>query len=118
LSITWLHFRGHATFSRVKSAASCIGKREVQAKAVTEAGIIPGIKVDTGAKDMAAHPREKITEGLDGLRERLKEYFRMGARSAKWRAVIIVGDGLPSRGCVEAMRRRWQAMPRCARKPD
>jgi fructose-bisphosphate aldolase class I len=72
------------------------------AKAVTEAGIIPGIKVDTGAKDMAAHPREKITEGLDGLRERLEEYFQMGARFAKWRAVIAVGEGLPSWGCVEA----------------
>jgi fructose-bisphosphate aldolase, class I len=72
------------------------------AKAVTEAGIIAGIKVDTGAKDMAAHPREKITEGLDGLRERLEEYFQMGARFAKWRAVIAVGEGLPRRGCVEA----------------
>jgi fructose-bisphosphate aldolase, class I len=72
------------------------------ANAVTEAGIIPGIKVDTGAKDMAAHPREKMTEGLDGLCERLEEYFRMGARFAKWRAVITVGEGLPSQGCVEA----------------
>jgi fructose-bisphosphate aldolase, class I len=71
-------------------------------KAITQAGIIPGIKVDTGAKDMAAHPREKITEGLDGLRDRLKEYLEMGARFAKWRAVIAVGEGVPSRGCVEA----------------
>jgi fructose-bisphosphate aldolase class I len=71
-------------------------------KAITEAGIIPGIKVDTGAKDMAAHPREKITEGLDGLRDRLKEYLEMGARFAKWRAVIVMGEGIPSRGCVEA----------------
>ncbi len=66
------------------------------------AGIIPGIKVDTGAKDMAGHPGEKITEGLDGLRERLKEYFQMGARFAKWRAVIAIGDNIPSRGCIEA----------------
>jgi len=51
---------------------------------------------------MAAHPREKITEGLDGLRDRLKEYLEMGARFAKWRAVIAVGEGVPSRGCVEA----------------
>jgi fructose-bisphosphate aldolase, class I len=72
------------------------------AKALTEAGIIPGIKVDTGAKDLAGHPGEKVTEGLDGLRERLAEYSQMGARFAKWRAVIFVGDGLPSRGCVEA----------------
>ena len=61
-------------------------------KVLTDAGIIPGIKVDTGAKDMAAHPGEKITEGLDGLRERLQEYFQMGARFAKWRAVITIGD--------------------------
>jgi fructose-bisphosphate aldolase class I len=71
-------------------------------KVITEAGIIPGIKVDTGAKDMAGHPDEKITEGLDGLRERLKEYFKMGARFAKWRAVISIGDGIPSQGCIEA----------------
>ena len=72
------------------------------AKALTDAGIIPGIKVDAGAKDMAGHPGEKITEGLDGLRDRLAEYSQMGARFAKWRAVIAVGDGIPSRGCIEA----------------
>jgi len=71
-------------------------------KVITDAGIIPGIKVDTGAKDMAGHPGEKVTEGLDGLRDRLKEYFQMGARFAKWRAVITLGDGIPSRGCIEA----------------
>ncbi|MGD1073406.1 MAG: class I fructose-bisphosphate aldolase [Bryobacteraceae bacterium] len=71
-------------------------------KAIADAGIVPGIKVDTGAKDMAAHPGEKITEGLDGLRERLQEYFQMGARFAKWRAAITVGAGIPSRGCIEA----------------
>jgi fructose-bisphosphate aldolase class I len=69
---------------------------------LTEAGIIPGIKVDTGAKDLAGRPGEKITEGLDGLRDRLKDYAVMGARFAKWRAVIALGDGLPSRGCIEA----------------
>jgi fructose-bisphosphate aldolase class I len=72
------------------------------AKAIIEAGIIPGIKVDAGAKDMAGHPGEKVTEGLDGLRNRLTEYSQMGARFAKWRAVIAVGDCLPSRGCIEA----------------
>jgi fructose-bisphosphate aldolase class I len=72
------------------------------AQAVANDGIIPGIKVDTGAKDMAGHPGEKITEGLDGLRDRLAEYSQMGARFAKWRAVITVGDGIPSRGCFEA----------------
>jgi fructose-bisphosphate aldolase class I len=71
-------------------------------KVLEDAGIIPGIKVDTGAKDLAGHPGEKITEGLDELRERLAEYYQMGARFAKWRAVIIVGDGIPSRGCIEA----------------
>ena len=71
-------------------------------KVITDAGIIPGIKVDTGAKDMAGHPREKITEGLDGLRDRLAEYSQMGARFAKWRAVIAIADDIPSRGCIEA----------------
>ena len=72
-------------------------------KALTDAGIIPGIKVDTGAKDLAGHPGEKVTEGLDGLRDRLTEYFQMGARFAKWRAVITVGDGIPTpAACIEA----------------
>jgi fructose-bisphosphate aldolase class I len=72
------------------------------AKALVNLGIIPGIKVDMGAKDMAGHLGEKITEGLDGLRERLKEYYQMGARFAKWRAVVSIGFGMPSRDCVEA----------------
>tara|TARA_A100000164_G_scaffold256730_1_gene228817 strand:- start:1186 stop:2196 length:1011 start_codon:yes stop_codon:yes gene_type:complete len=59
-------------------------------------GIHPGIKVDTGAKDLANHPGEKITEGLDGLRDRCAEYFSMGARFAKWRAVIRIGQNMPS----------------------
>ncbi|HEY5371185.1 MAG TPA: class I fructose-bisphosphate aldolase [Hanamia sp.] len=71
-------------------------------KTIIDEGIIPGIKVDKGAKLMAGHPGEKVTEGLDGLRDRLKEYFQMGARFAKWRAVIAIGDGIPSRGCIEA----------------
>ncbi len=65
-----------------------------------EAGIIPGIKVDTGAKDMAAYKGEKITEGLDGLRQRLQDYAKTGARFAKWRAVIAIGKGMPSRACI------------------
>jgi len=64
-------------------------------------GMIPGIKVDTGAKPLAGAPDEKITEGLDGLRERLAEYKGMGARFAKWRAVITIGPGIPSRYCIE-----------------
>ena len=65
-------------------------------------GIMPGIKVDGGAKDLAGHPGEKVTEGLDGLRERLAEYRKLGAPFAKWRAVITIGDGMPSRGCITA----------------
>jgi fructose-bisphosphate aldolase class I len=71
-------------------------------KVIADAGIIPGIKVDTGAKDLAGHPGEKITGGLDELRDRLAEYFQMGARFAKWRAVIAMGEDIPSRGCIEA----------------
>ena len=67
-------------------------------------GILPGIKVDKGAKDFAAHPGEKVTEGLDGLRERFAEYYELGARFAKWRAVITIDveKGLPGRACIEA----------------
>jgi fructose-bisphosphate aldolase class I len=71
-------------------------------KVLLDAGIIPGIKVDAGAKDLAGHPGEKISEGLDGLRDRLASYAQMGARFAKWRAVIVPGEGIPSRGCIEA----------------
>ncbi|MEK6243907.1 MAG: class I fructose-bisphosphate aldolase [Pseudomonadota bacterium] len=65
-------------------------------------GILPGIKVDTGAKDLALCPGEKVTEGLDGLRERLAAYFKLGARFAKWRAVITIGDGIPTHTCLYA----------------
>ncbi len=65
-------------------------------------GMIAGIKVDTGAKDLALHPGEQVTEGLDGLRERLAEYKTLGAQFAKWRAVINVSDSLPSMACVKA----------------
>lgn len=70
-------------------------------QAVKNAGIIPGIKVDMGAKNMAGFTNEKITSGLDGLRERLTEYSEMGLRFAKWRAVISIGDGIPTRRSVE-----------------
>ena len=69
---------------------------------LAEQGIVPGIKVDAGAKAMALFPNEKITEGLDGLRERLAQYRVLGARFAKWRAVITIGDGIPTTGCLEA----------------
>ena len=65
-------------------------------------GIVPGIKVDKGAKDLAGYPGEKVTEGLDGLRDRLAEYVELGARFAKWRAVITIGEGMPSGACLEA----------------
>lgn len=71
-------------------------------KALQDQGILPGIKVDKGAKDLAAHAGEKVTEGLDGLRERLAEYAALGAKFAKWRAVITIGDHIPSRACMDA----------------
>jgi fructose-bisphosphate aldolase, class I len=86
-------------------------------KLLTEAGILPGIKVDTGAKDLAGHPGEKITEGLDGLRERLSEYRQMGARFAKWRAVITIGKGIPSLGSLEANGHALARYAVCARRP-
>lgn len=71
-------------------------------RALIKQGIMPGIKVDMGARDLAAHPGEKVTEGLDGLRERLAEYGKLGAKFAKWRAVITIGDNIPSTACIEA----------------
>jgi fructose-bisphosphate aldolase, class I len=68
---------------------------------LAERGIAPGIKVDTGAKPLAGSPGETVTEGLDGLRERLAEYREMGARFTKWRTVINIGEGLPTRYCLE-----------------
>ncbi len=69
-------------------------------KHMSDLGIIPGIKVDMGAKQLANSPDEKITDGLDGLRERLKEYYELGARFAKWRAVITIGDHIPTHYCI------------------
>ena len=65
-------------------------------------GILPGIKVDKGAKDFSCHPNEKITEGLDGLRDRLAKYYEDGAKFCKWRAVITIGKDIPSEGCIES----------------
>lgn len=69
---------------------------------LTQQGIIPGIKVDKGARALAGAEGEKITEGLDGLRDRLNEYHKLGARFTKWRAVIAIGDGIPSQYCLDA----------------
>ncbi|MBK1667741.1 fructose-bisphosphate aldolase class I [Rhodovibrio sodomensis] len=71
-------------------------------KKIQDGGMIPGIKVDTGAKPLAPTGAEKVTEGLDGLRERFQEYYKLGARFAKWRAVIDVGAGRPSTQCLKA----------------
>ena len=72
------------------------------AKLLSDKGIIPGIKVDLGAKALAGAPGETVTEGLDGLRERLVEYRGLGAQFAKWRAVIAIGDGIPTAYCIES----------------
>lgn len=72
------------------------------AKVQEDAGIIPGIKVDTGAKDLAGFPGETVTEGLDGLRARLAEYADLGARFTKWRAVITIGEQIPTDYCIQA----------------
>lgn len=63
-------------------------------------GVVPGIKVDTGAHELAGQPGEKVTEGLDGLRARFEEYHGLGARFSKWRAVITIGDGIPTDACI------------------
>ncbi len=71
-------------------------------KYLSDLGIIPGIKVDAGAKNLSGSMNEKITEGLDGLNDRLIEYYELGARFAKWRAVISIGDNLPSDQCIKS----------------
>ena len=71
-------------------------------KMLQDAGIIPGIKVDKGAKPLAGHPEETVTEGLDGLRDRLAEYAGLGARFTKWRAVYRIGEDIPSAACLTA----------------
>ena len=72
------------------------------AQVLSKQGVLPGIKVDTGAKPLAGFPGETVTEGLDDLRDRLSAYHGMGARFAKWRAVIHISDTLPSHGCISA----------------
>jgi fructose-bisphosphate aldolase class I len=88
------------------------------AQALERAGIVPGIKVDGGTKPLALHDGELVTEGLDGLRERLAEYSKMGARFAKWRAVITIDEAGTRRRAPPSrpMRMRWRATRRCARR--
>lgn len=71
-------------------------------KVMLDNGILPGIKVDKGPQPLAGYPGEVVTEGLDGLRDRLNEYARLGAKFAKWRAVISIGDDMPSSTCIDA----------------
>src|SRR5690606_17244357 len=104
--------RRHTRFSRDWSSDVCSSDLETIrqktrdgvpfAKYMADHGMIPGIKVDKGTHALAGFPGELVTEGLDGLRERLKEYYALGARFAKWRAVINIGDDIPSGTCIEA----------------
>src|SRR5689334_3491574 len=71
-------------------------------KVMLDNGILPGIKVDKGPQPLAGFPGELVTEGLDGLRERLQEYAKLGAKFAKWRAVITIGEDMPSSTCIDA----------------
>jgi fructose-bisphosphate aldolase class I len=90
---------GVILFDETIRQKTCDGHSFVEV--LEQQGIIPGIKVDKGAKPMANFPGEKVTEGVDGLRERLLEYRKLGARFAKWRAVIGISDNIPTRRCIE-----------------
>ncbi len=90
---------GVILFDETIRQSTADGRRFVDV--LTNQGILPGIKVDKGAKALPGSSGEKITEGLDGLRDRLKEYRELGARFTKWRAVITIGDGIPSRYCID-----------------
>ncbi len=94
------HISGVILFDETLRQEAADGRR--LAKIIVEAGMIPGIKVDSGAKPLALHPGETVTEGLDGLRDRLAEYAELGARFAKWRATYSIGAGLPSAACQDA----------------
>ena len=94
------YISGAILFDETLRQSTTDGRRLVDV--MNAAGIIPGIKVDKGAQALAGHDGEKVTEGLDGLRARLKEYASLGARFAKWRAVITIGDNMPTEGCVHA----------------
>ncbi len=94
------HISGAILYDETLRQSTRTGQRFVDA--MHAAGILPGIKVDLGTVGLAGFPGELITEGLDGLRERLKEYVGLGARFAKWRAVITIGDDMPSAACIDA----------------
>lgn len=94
------HISGAILFDETLRQSTAEGVSFVQT--MTDAGILPGIKVDKGAHPLAGHGDEKVTEGLDGLRDRLKEYASLGAKFAKWRAVITIGENMPTSACIEA----------------
>ncbi len=94
------HISGAILFDETIRQSTPAGVSFVQV--MEEAGILPGIKVDTGAHPLAGHAGEKVTEGLDGLRQRLREYAKLGAKFAKWRAVITIGENIPTSACIEA----------------
>jgi len=94
------HISGAILFDETIRQSADDGRTLVQV--LVDAGVIPGIKVDTGAKPLALFPGETVTEGLDGLRERLAEYGELGARFAKWRSTIVIGEGLPTPFALEA----------------
>jgi fructose-bisphosphate aldolase class I len=94
------HISGVILYDETIRQATADGTPFVQV--LEKAGVIPGIKVDTGAKPLALFPGETITEGLDGLRERLAEYRELGARFAKWRATIFIGEGIPTDVAIRA----------------
>ncbi len=94
------HVSGIILYDETLRQSAADGRRFVEV--LDRAGVLPGVKVDRGAKPLAGHPGETVTEGLDGLRERLAEYAGLGARFTKWRAVLAIGPGQPSRACVSA----------------
>jgi fructose-bisphosphate aldolase class I len=94
------HISGAILFDETIRQATAVGTPF--ADYMAEAGMLPGIKVDAGAHPLAGHPGEKVTEGLDGLRARLEEYRGLGARFAKWRAVITIGQDIPSSACINS----------------
>ncbi len=94
------HISGVILFDETIRQSAADGTRMLES--LTDVGIIPGIKVDKGAKPLAGAPGETVTEGLDGLRERLADYASLGARFTKWRAIYSISDELPSAACATA----------------
>ena len=96
------HISGVIMFDETLRQSTTCNDKTPFVKLLSDKNVFPGIKVDTGAKDLAGAQGEKITEGLDGLRDRLKEYYSLGAKFAKWRAVITIGNGIPTDHCIAA----------------